>query len=725
MGERLTRNICSLDDHANLSDVNDLSARRKDNIGEELEYACQFWTKHLANSPSSGPDVEEVQRAIEKFFTTHLLFWIEVLIIMENLDASVYSINDIRQWYILVSCGYVFCYNIYSPLLQGDSVCKWADDSQNFILEHFDTICNSPSQIYHFALPFFPSSSQLQKHYSAEFLHEVKVVKGTKAKWETCFRTVLLGSCTQTLSYWNNIIAVGSRGGDIIILGTVTGSQMAVLSGHTQEVNCLTFSSDGRSLVSGSCDKTVKLWDIQTGGVIMTFYGHVDLVWSVSISADCTRVASGSDDNSIRLWDIQTRECYQIIEQQNTPYYVTFSPIDSQCLISISVDKVWQWDINGHQIPPTYNGSHIAFSPDYTQFALCNGKVITVQNSNSREVMAEFHVASKKTKCCCFSPDGKLLAAAAGNAAYIWNITSLDPDPIKTLIGHSDEITSLVFSSSSSLISASYDESIKFWKICVLLGDPAATDLESTPPTLPSIRSVSLQAKAGIAISSDADGVVKTWDILTGHCKATFQTPTPDSSMRDAKLIDGKLISVWHKDDKIHIWDVEEGNSLQILYSQECSGLKISGDGSKILCLSYKNIQAWSMWTWESVGKVELVLEGVLYLDPLCTDSSRVWICSSHSSAQVGWEFGDPGSSPIQFDPSTERPHLDFIGGHLLQSTSVFWIKDTATGREVFQLRGRYAKPNDVQWDGQYLVAGYESGEVLILDFHHVLSRYI
>ena len=103
MEERLKGRICDLDDHANISDANDLSGCRKEYIGEALGYACQFWTRHLMRSPSSGPDVEKVQKAIDKFFTTHLLFWIEVLIIMGNLDASVYSINDIQQWYTLVS----------------------------------------------------------------------------------------------------------------------------------------------------------------------------------------------------------------------------------------------------------------------------------------------------------------------------------------------------------------------------------------------------------------------------------------------------------------------------------------------------------------------------------------------------------------------------------------------------------------------------------------------
>ena len=97
--------------------------------------------------------------------------------------------------------------------------------------------------------------------------------------------------------------------GDIPILDRITGSQAAVLSGHTEEVNCLTFSLDGTLLVSGGNDMTVKLWDMQTGGVINTFHGHTDDVWSVSISVDSTVVASGSDDNTIHLWNVQTREC--------------------------------------------------------------------------------------------------------------------------------------------------------------------------------------------------------------------------------------------------------------------------------------------------------------------------------------------------------------------------------------------------------------------------------
>ena len=511
---------------------------------------------------------------------------------------------------------------------------------------------------------------------------------------------------------------------NIIILDAITGSLVAVLSGHTDAVNCVTFSSDGKSLVSGSKDNTVKLWDVQTGGVVKTFHGHTWWVWCVSISADHTRIASGSEDNTIHLWDIQTGGCHCVIRQQDAVWHVSFSPINPQHIISISGNQVWQWDINGHQIPPIYNGAHIAFSPDHTQFALCNGKAVTVQKSGSRESVAKFQIVGGETERCCFSPDGRLVAAAAGRTVYVWDITSPDPHLVETFVGHTGYITSLVFSSPSSLISASRDCSIKFWQIGVLSIDPVTTDQQSTSPL---IVSVSLQAKAGIAVSQDRDGVLKTWDISTGLCKESFHIPAGRDIMlgeSDAKLIDGRLISIWLKGRSIHIWDTGTEELLQALDTPKCRGLRISGDGSRIFCLSEEgSIQAWYMWTWESVGEVELGLGREPYLDSLCIDSSRVRIHSRNSSAQEGWDFGISGSSPVQFDPSTGRPHLDLVGGPYWQTSDSCWIKDTITGKEVFQLSGRYAKPDDVQWDGQYLVAGYESGEVLILDFHNIYSQ--
>ena len=551
-----------------------------------------------------------------------------------------------------------------------------------------------------------------------------KVIKGGEAEWGKCSRTVSLGSFTWALSYWNNTIAVGSEEGDIIILDAITGSKLAILSGHLQEVGCFTFSSDGRLLVSGSDDKTVKLWDVQTGGVVKTFYGHDKYIWSVSISADCTRIASGSADRTIRLWDIQTREC-NCVMGQNIIEYVSFSPMNPQQIIYISDGEVWQWDVNGHQVTPTYNGSHITFSPDQTQFALCNGSVITIQNFGSRVTVAGFHVPNGYIECCCFSSDSRFIAAATGRTVYVWDINNPDSHPIETLVGHTEEITSLVFSSPSSLVSASKDKSVKFWQIGTLATDLITTDPGPTLSTPPPIYSISLQARTGTAISSDRKGMVKIWDISTGLCKASFQTPAEDYTWRDVQLIDDRLIVVWCKYGRIHIWDNNRGESLQTedvpLYGLR--DLRISGDGSKVFCLTIGSIQVLSIHTGKFVGEVELRPEENLYLDPLQMDDSRIWIRLEDSSTQ-GWDFGISDTSPVSlFNTSTERPYLGFIGSASWQTEGLSWAGDTVARKVGFRLPGRHVKPTGVRWDGRYLVAGYRSGEVLIVDFCHMCPQ--
>jgi len=600
-------------------------------------------------------------------------------------------------------------------------LCKWTNDSQRFLLEHFDTIHNSPSHIYYSALPFSPSSSWLRRCYIEEISPMVKVVKGLPAEWGMCSRTVLLDCVPWALSSWKNTIAVGFEHGGIIIFNTITGSQTAVLSGHTHEVHSLVFSSDGTSIVSGSFDMTVKLWDVQTGGVVKTFSGHRGWVRSVSISADYTRIASGSDDYTIHLWDIQTGECYHVINQDSYVFHVWFSPTDPQYLLSGSGCKIWQWDINGHQTTPIYDGFFVAFSPDGTQFVLCNGAVVTVQNSDSRTIVAKFHMAGAMVHCCCFSPDGRLVAVASGNTAYIWDITNSDPHLVETFIGHTNYITFLAFSSPSSLISASGDETVKFWQIGTLSTDLVKTDPKSTSLTLVKIRSITLLAKDGIAISSDEDGVIRIWDISTGICRASFQTPAKGSYCGNVQLIDSRLIFVWYIDRDIHIWDLEEGELLQTVYTHgdKLRDLRISGDRSKIFCLYYTYIQAWSMQTGEAVGRVEM--EDVDPQQHLIVDGTRAWIHYPGSEYQ-GWDFGTQGSSPVQLPNNMppDRPHLTET---MLWDTNLSRVKDVVTGKVVFQLPERFTSPTVVQFDGCYLAAGYNSGEVLILDFNHVFPQ--
>ena len=550
-------------------------------------------------------------------------------------------------------------------------------------------------------------------------MQEVRVVRGIPARWGSCSHTVFLGDPIRGISSYNNTIAVGFGHGDIIILDTITGSQIAVFSGHTDNVLSIIFLSDGKSLISGSGDTTVKLWDVQTGGVVKTFIGHTSLVCSVSISADHTTIASGSNDKTLRLWDIQTGECHHVIKQYSIVHLVTFSPTDPQYLLSVSGGKVSQWDANGHKAGNAFSGNWVVFSTDGTQVVSYCQTTAMVRDSSSREIVARFHMApSRYNRYLCLSPSGRFVLATAGSTVYVWDITNPKPCLIETCNGHSGAIVSILFPSPSSFISVSHDQTVKFWQIQAPSINPVEMNSESALPTSSIIRSIALCIESGVTITSDSDGVVRTWDISTGLCKTSFKTPVKDTNKRDVQTANGGLVLVWYANKKVKIWDVEKEKLLFLVDGpNSIDDLKISEDGSKVFLLDKQSIRAWSIQTGETMGTV--VMDVILHdMGSLTVDGSKVWVHNSRAEDQV-WDFGTPDLSPIQLPNNPlSRPCPE---GGVFWDSSVCGIKEEVTGKVIFRLSKKYGWPVNVQWKGQHLIACFITGNVLILDFSYMV----
>ena len=534
------------------------------------------------------------------------------------------------------------------------------------------------------------------------------MVKGLQAKWGTCSRAVPVDDFLLALTCWKDLVAAGCCAGNIIILDAVTGTCKFALSGHKVSVTSLAFSLDGIFLVSGGSDYIVNLWDIQTGGVVKTFYGHTHIVISVSISLDHNMVASGSYEDGIRLWNTQTAECCHTLNTPGKAQFVSFSPINPQLLISLSEDKYLRWDTNGHLVGPTYSGSYICSSLDGTRLVswITNGEIAMVQDPDSGVVVAKLRFEKPvmdRSDHWHISPDGKHVVCVVTHTIYVWDITGSDPYPSKVLVGHTSHIYSLTVSS-SHVISSS-EGLIKFWQIGTSPRDLVTTDPEFTPLSSPSISSINLQTKDGIAIAVDTDGVIRTWDILTGFCKASFHTNAEPQSQKYVQMIGGKLILVWCTYKNINIWTTGKAQTVRMMdtgFRFSTTNLRISGDGSKIFLLDSEHIQAICIGTGEVVGEVRL--EGQLSNDPLIVDGSIVWVCFEDSPTR-GWDFGVTDLTPIQLSstpPVPDRTHLDFICGTKKQKGDSCKIEDTTTGEAVCRFPRRYW--SQLQYSGMDII---------------------
>ena len=168
-------------------------------------------------------------------------------------------------------------------------------------------------------------------------------------------------------------LPVGNLNRTIRLWDVETGAHKRTLEGHGSTVLGVAFSPDGRALASGSYDKTIRLWDAETGAPLRTLEGHTAAVTSVAFSPDGRTLASGSwdnTDNTVRLWDAETGAPLRTLEgHTNFVWSVAFSP-DGRTLASGSWDRtVRLWDVETGAHKRTLEGhtngvNSVAFSPD-------------------------------------------------------------------------------------------------------------------------------------------------------------------------------------------------------------------------------------------------------------------------------------------------------------------------------------------------------------------------
>ncbi|MEO3706366.1 serine/threonine-protein kinase [Trichormus azollae] len=273
---------------------------------------------------------------------------------------------------------------------------------------------------------------------------------------------------------------IASSGKNLIKLWNMnTYQQISVLNGHTQKVNVVAISPDGKTLVSASDDYTIKIWDLSTKKVIHTLNIHTDVVHAVAISKDGKTLVSASDDRTIKVWNLGTGKLIRTLK--------------------------------GH----SYWVRSVAISPN--NFTLASGsfdKTIKLWNLTQEKPIHTLTPNLQTVTSLAFSPDGKILASASRDRKIkLWNIGT--GKEIRTLPGQDNNVTSLAFSpNGKTLVSGnrnciecdySIKSNIKLWDVAT--GEELAPFTKNTN----TVTSLAFSADGKMLVSGEENNKIKIW----------------------------------------------------------------------------------------------------------------------------------------------------------------------------------------------------------------------
>jgi WD40 repeat protein len=386
-------------------------------------------------------------------------------------------------------------------------------------------------------------------------------------------------------------IITASNDKTVKIWDAESGRELWTLAGHSDWVNAIAYSPDGRRIVSASDDTTIKIWDVESGREIRTLSGHSVNVMSVVYSPDGRRNVSGSGDRSLKIWDTETGRVIRTLTGHSLGVEIVVYSPDGRRIASGSNDKTIKvWDTETGREIKTLTGhsetlNAVSFSPDGRRIVSSdNGETDNIKiwdtetGRELRTISAGVWVGSAR-----FSPDGgRIICGSGDNTVKIFDAST--GREIRSLAGHGDVVFSVSYSPDGRrILSGSWDETAKIWD--------AATGRELLtlgPTTVPAFR-LAFSPDSTRLVSSSWDGTVRIWDVQSGRLLRAVRPhvfngrPVPSLSLAWNRA--GNRVLSGGDDDTIKLLDASTGETVRSIPTGAGSALAVSysPDGRYIL----------------------------------------------------------------------------------------------------------------------------------------------
>lgn len=230
-----------------------------------------------------------------------------------------------------------------------------------------------------------------------------------------------------------------------------------MLFGYTGEILSVAFSPDGKTMVIGTSEKKLFIWDVSKWQIIKTVEENDDRVTALVFTPDGKVLASGDRKDRVYFWDTTTWKTTAKIKAYSGIEALSFNQDGSLLAIACGKEKAMLWDVKKNKLHKDLTGHKgdvrsIAFSPDGTKVATgSRDNSIIIWDAVSGEKVKTLPGHTSTVEKVAFSPDGKYLASGgADNIIMIWDANT--GSAVSRLAGHSDRICALSYIPNTNIL---------------------------------------------------------------------------------------------------------------------------------------------------------------------------------------------------------------------------------------------------------------------------------
>ncbi|HMG86467.1 MAG TPA: caspase family protein [Terracidiphilus sp.] len=492
-----------------------------------------------------------------------------------------------------------------------------------------------------------------------------------------------------------------------------TGTEVMRFVGHTQSIYAVAFSPDGRFVLTGSGkidmpadmamddqtgdpDFTVRLWNAATGSEIRRFVGHTEAIEAVAFSQNGRYVITGSYDKTARTWDAQTgRELRRFIGTSRNDFIssVQFSR-DGRFVLTGHIDGPRLWDAaTGNQLRHfSQSGVEVAaFSPDgHSVFAATANDALVQWTTENGEQVRRYTSHAAAVGAASISPDGRLLVTSQFRMAQLWDLQTgaelrrIKPQTI-VLLG------SVAFSPDGR-------------QLIMGGGGTATANLDNDMPSRffsgGGMGTAAVFSPDGRYVATAGDGAAALWDTATRAKIRSFGPPGKSGNGVSSTVLfspDGRFLLTADASNPAILWDVASGAEVRRFESTPGGGQKIkTPEGGQYIS--------------DGIDAIAFSPDGRFVLTGGVDKNARLWDAASGS--EIRRLVGHSGAvASVAFSPDGT-----FVLTGSMDGTARLW--DAATGKELRNYTGHASEIHTVAFlnGGQFVLSASEDATTRIWD---------